>query len=90
MDRSSGCASLAVGIEQEIASLYELEAPGMLRYAVKIAGSRATAQDAAQGAFFRLFIALLALSTASRAASGTIAQVFGSGWQFNLSALPGR
>ena len=57
MDRSNGCASLTAGIEQEIAILYELEAPGMLRYAVKIAGNRATAQDALQEAFFRFFIA---------------------------------
>src|ERR1700730_1805619 len=57
MDRSNGCAPLSAGIEQEIAGLYELEAPGMLRYAVKIAGNRATAQDALQEAFFRFFIA---------------------------------
>ena len=57
MDRSNGCASLTAGIEQEIAGLYELEAPGMLRYAAKIAGNRATAQDALQEAFFRFFIA---------------------------------
>ena len=57
MDRSKGGASLTVGIEQEIASLYELEAPGMLRYAVKVAGNQATAQDALQEAFFRFFIA---------------------------------
>jgi len=57
MERSHGGASFAGAIEQEMAGLYESEAPGVLRYAAKLAGNQATAQDALQEAFFRLFIA---------------------------------
>ena len=44
------------GIEQEIAGLYEREAPGMLRYAAAVASNPDLARDAVQEAFFRFFL----------------------------------
>jgi len=57
MERTQGSAPAAAALEQEIAQLYESEAPGMLRYAATVAGNAETAQDALQEAFFRFFIA---------------------------------
>lgn len=56
MERPHGCTA-TVALEQEIARLYESEAPGMLRYAATLACNLETAQDALQEAFFRFFIA---------------------------------
>jgi RNA polymerase sigma-70 factor, ECF subfamily len=57
MERPLGCTPVSVALEQEIALLYESEAPGLLRYAATMAGNPETAQDAMQEAFFRFFIA---------------------------------
>ena len=57
MERPQGSTPAAVALEQEIARLYESEAPGVLRYAATVAGNPDTAQDALQEAFFRFFIA---------------------------------
>lgn len=46
-----------VGGIEEICALYETEAASLLRYAVRVAGNHAAAQDAVQEAFLRLFIA---------------------------------
>jgi RNA polymerase sigma-70 factor (ECF subfamily) len=47
----------AAGIIEEICALYEKDAPGMLRYAARIARSHEAAQDAVQEVFLRLFVA---------------------------------
>jgi RNA polymerase sigma-70 factor (ECF subfamily) len=44
-------------LEQEIVQLYEMEGPGMLRYAAPLAGNLEGAKDALQEAFFRFFLA---------------------------------
>jgi RNA polymerase sigma factor (sigma-70 family) len=56
MDRSPVSPPVLAGIEQEIASLYEQEAGGLLRYSISIAGNREMAHDALQEAFFRFFL----------------------------------
>jgi RNA polymerase sigma-70 factor, ECF subfamily len=56
MDPSESGGPLAAGIEREIHQLYEKDAPGMLRYAFTVAGTREAAQDAVQEAFLRFFI----------------------------------
>jgi RNA polymerase sigma factor (sigma-70 family) len=56
MDRIPGSPPLTVGIEQEIADLYEREAGGILRYAGALADNLEMAHDALQEAFFRFFL----------------------------------
>lgn len=46
----------ALGIEQEVAQLYEREGGALLRYATSLAEDRETAHDALQEAFFRFFL----------------------------------
>jgi RNA polymerase sigma-70 factor (ECF subfamily) len=57
MECPQGSTPSKGALEQEIARLYESEAPAVLRYAATVAGNPETAQDALQEAFFRFFIA---------------------------------
>jgi RNA polymerase sigma-70 factor (ECF subfamily) len=57
MERPQGSTPAPRALEQEIARLYESDAPAVLRYAATVAGNPETAQDALQEAFFRFFIA---------------------------------
>jgi RNA polymerase sigma-70 factor (ECF subfamily) len=60
MDQGDGRGSLTAGIEQEIRSLYETHALGMLRYALTVSGNREAARDAVQEVFLRFFVARVA------------------------------
>jgi RNA polymerase sigma-70 factor (ECF subfamily) len=57
MNQDGSGEPLAAGVVQEICALYEKDAPGMLRYAARVARNQEAAQDAVQEAFLRLFIA---------------------------------
>jgi RNA polymerase sigma-70 factor (ECF subfamily) len=57
MERGESLDPVPSGIEEEIRSLYETDASGMLRYALSVAGNVEAAQDAVQEVFLRFFVA---------------------------------